>query len=489
MMEATVRAHDRYQVELKLAYPLSPGRTKTFYELDLYIFSPRSLGVNPETYTKQQFYTDLQAYIRIKTPSISLIQFDNGESSPLGRLRAILELTARQAPKKPPSQYESQIKLFCCIFKSAMRDFVTYIYETVHEEDREALVRQYVDTLRRVVSGYRDLQAIIQTPGIGQRTLDLYLFGDEYISLVVEDHTYHLINDLSVTESCINPKRKRELLALINNEVQYRHRRGYASIPEEHEDNEKLIFRRSVLKKYMASILFLNTKREKEGLLIEHSLLALAAAVAMIFATAVAFISQSVYGSLTLPVFVALIVSYIFKDRIKEILRFYFSRKMTRFIFDHKTRIRDAARNVVGFCKESFEFIGERKIPPGILEQRNRDHITEIENGWMGEQILLYRKRIRLFPETVRRIGSQHAVAGINDIMRLNVQEFLRKMDDPKKELFVMNDDGYHRIKGTRVYHLNLIMRLMHDEFRSQSRYRVVFNRQGIKRIEQVHTL
>ncbi len=52
-----------------------------------------------------------------------------------------------------------------------------------------------------------------------------------------------------------------------------------------------------------------------------------------------------------------------------------------------------------------------------------------------------------------------------------------------------MDDDGYHRIKGTRVYHLNLIMRLMHDEHRAQSRYRVVLNRQGIKRIEQVNTL
>ncbi len=365
-----------------------------------------------------------------------MIHFDNGEASPLGRLRAVLESTARQASKKLPSQYESQIKLFCCIFKSAIRDFVTYIHETVHVDDREHLVRQYVDTVRRIATGYRDLQVIIQTPGIGQRTLDLYLFGDEYISLVVEDHTYHLIDGLSTPESCLSPKRKRQLLALIDNEVQYRRRREYASIPKEQEDNEKLVFRRSVLKKYMASILFLDTKVEKEGSLLGHSLFGLAAAVAMIFATAVAFISQSIYGSLTLPVFLALVVSYIFKDRIKEILRFYFSRKMTRFIFDHKTHIRDAARNVVGICKESIEFIEERKTPPEIREQRNRDHITEIENGWVGERTLLYRKRIRLFPEPIRRIFSKHVVASVNDIMRFNVQEFLRKMDDPKKKLF-----------------------------------------------------
>jgi len=486
MMESTVKAHDQYQVELKLVYPFPPGSSPTHYELDLYIFAPRSLGVSPETYTKQQFYTDLQAYIRVKTPSISLIQFENGSSSPLGRLRDVLELTARHAPKKPPTQYESQIKLFCCIFKSAIRDFVTYIHETAHTEDRERLVRQYVTIVQRIAGGYRDLQVIIQTPGIEQRTLDLYLFGDEYLSMVIEDHTYHLLDNLTVPGSSPDPELNIQLLALIDHEVRYRRRRGYASIPAEQEDNEKLVFRKSVLKINMASILFLDTKTEKEGSLVEHSLLGVAAAVAVIFATAVAFISQSIYGSLTLPFFVAIVVSYIFKDRIKEILRLYFFRKMTSFIFNHKTHIRDATHNVVGICKESFEFIGDRKIPPEVREQRNRDHITEIENGWIGEQILLYRKRIHLFPERVRNVFSQHQVAGVNDILRFNIQEFLRKMDDPKKHLFVMDDEGYHRIKGTRVYHLNLIMRLTHDQHRSQTHYRIVLNRRGIKRIEQV---
>ncbi len=117
---------------------------------------------------------------------------------------------------------------------------------------------------------------------------------------------------------------------------------------------------------------------------------------------------------------------------------------------------------------------------------RNRDHITEIENGWVGEDILLYRKRIRLHPERVRRIFSEYEVAGVNDIMRFNVNEFLRRMDDPKKELFVMDDEGYQRIKGDRVYHLNMIVRMAFAKQKLQMRYRVVLNREGIKRIEHV---
>jgi hypothetical protein len=241
-----------------------------------------------------------------------------------------------------------------------------------------------------------------------------------------------------------------------------------------------------VLKKYVASILFLDAEVKTDWLFLQQFFFGLAAAAAMVFATAAAFISQTVYGGMTLPVFVTLVVSYIFKDRIKDLLRYHLSRKMTRFLFDHKTRVRDAAGKIVGVCRESFGFVKERKLPAEVRELRNRDHITEIENRWVGENIMLYRKRIRLHPERVRRIFSEYEVSGVNDIMRFNVQEFLRRMDDPKKELFVMNDEGYHRIRGARVYHLNMIVRMTFGGQGLHMRYRVVLNREGIKRIEYV---
>ena len=484
-MEATVSIHDRYQIEFKLGYSLPFETPKTSYDLDLYVFTPRSLGINPETYTKQQFYIDMQSYLRIKTPSVSLSQFENGKDSPIVRLRSVIETTANIHSQKPPKEYENQIKLFCCIFKSAIRDFVSYIKETAHEDDRERLLVQFVESVRLVSTRYRALQPLIQTPGVVQRTFELFLFGDEYLSLLIEEHTFNLIEVLSASVASLSADSKSRLLALVDDEVQYRRRRGYASLPKEQDANETLIFRKSVLKKYMASILFLNTAVHKEGFFLEQTLFGLAAAVSMFFATSVAFISQSVYGTLSLPVFLALVISYIFKDRIKDLLRFYLSRKMTRALFDHKTRIHDDARNVVGYCKESFEFIGDRKLPKEVRDLRNRSHITEIENGWVGEQTLLYRKRMRLYPAFVRRIFSNIEISGVNDIIRFNIQEFLRKMDDPKKDLFVMDEVGFHRINGSRVYHLNIIIKTVHDRLCSYVRYRVVLNRKGIKRIEK----
>jgi hypothetical protein len=121
-----------------------------------------------------------------------------------------------------------------------------------------------------------------------------------------------------------------------------------------------------------------------------------------------------------------------------------------------------------------------------ISHHQDRQHITEIENGWMGEQVLLYRKRVRLFPKRIRHIFTHYSVDGLKDVIRFNVQEFLRKMDNPKKALWVMDEEGLLPVKGTRVYHLNLIVRCHHDEVSSISRYRIVFNRKGLRRIEPV---
>ena len=328
----------------------------------------------------------------------------------------------RQPSKEPPENYESQIKLFCCILKSAVRDFVAYVSETAITDDRERLVDNYLRDIRRIAAEYRDLRNMIQVPGLAKCTANIYLFGDEYISLLIEDYTYHLVEELLGRGAGLSQEKQKELLA-------------------------------------------------------------------MLFATTVAFVSQSIYGNLTLPFFVALVVSYIFKDRIKDLLRFYLSRNMTRSIFDYKTQLYNVTRHVVGVCRESFEFIRKQKLAPEIREIRDSDHITEIENGWVGEQTFLYRKRIRFHPDWKGSIFSEYEIDGVNDIMRFNIQDFLRKMDDPNKELFVMNDEGYHRVTGTRVYHINLIIKLIGNKHQSYTRYRVILNRKGIKRIEKVRTI
>ena len=240
------------------------------------------------------------------------------------------------------------------------------------------------------------------------------------------------------------------------------------------------------LKKYMENVLFLDTRTRREGEVLEHTLFGIAAGVSMLFATAVLFISQSLYGTLSMPVFVALVIGYMFKDRIKELLRVYFSRAASGFLFDHKTKIYRDPQTVIGECRESFDFVDEATVPARIMKIRDRDHITEIESDWLREDVMRYRKRTKLSSKAVSDAYSEFETHGINDIMRFNIADVTQHMGDPRKELYVLDKDDYRRIKAERVYHLNMILRYGGNDQVRYKRLRIVLNRRKIKRIETV---
>ncbi|MCB9902870.1 MAG: hypothetical protein H6831_00535 [Planctomycetes bacterium] len=484
MFRLTVKRHDRYQIELKVTYPLPGGAKKRDYEFDLYLFAPLNLGVRRENYSKAQFYADLQSYIRLTTPEVALGEFVEGEGSPHAKLRAVIEATSFSEAKGPPESYERTVKLYCSMLKSAVRDECWAILQVADAAERDARVARFVEDLQRICRAYRALRERVELPGVSERAVDVYHFGDEWLSLLVEDRGYHLLEDLR--ELGPTTEARGALRRFVEGEAAYRTARGYPSVVDGAGDNELPVFRRSVLKKYMASILFLQTEVSAGGALLRETLFGIAAALAMIFATAVAFATQSIYGALTPAFFVALVVSYIFKDRLKELLRTYFQKRMRGFLFDQRTRVRDSDQSPVGECRESFDFVDERRLPAAVRELRNSHHLTKIESRYTGEQIMVYRKRVHLDARAVHATFPDYDVPGITDIMRFRVSEFLSRMDDPTKELFVMDDEGYQRIKGARVYHLNFVLNLRGDGRQDLRRYRVVLTRKGIKRIEAV---
>ena len=93
------------------------------------------------------------------------------------------------------------------------------------------------------------------------------------------------------------------------------------SIPSPEGNNEDVLYRWSILRKYISRYLFLEVRRRKGHPLLLHSVYAISAAIAMIFATFVAFFWQGRYGALSNNLFLALVIAYIFKDRVKEIGR------------------------------------------------------------------------------------------------------------------------------------------------------------------------
>ena len=249
--------------------------------------------------------------------------------------------------------------------------------------------------------------------------------------------------------------------------------------------NRAVIYRRGMLKKYAESDLFLKSSKKKDGVLVEQIYYSIAAGLSMIFATMVAFSFQKKYGNFTMPLFVALVVSYMLKDRIKELMRFYFAHRLGKNYFDRKTTI-SMNENVVGWIKDGVDFISENKVPEEILERRARTDLLAADNRYAGEKIILYRKWIQLDAETLDQYG-QYDIAGVNEILRFNVGSFVQKMDERDYELYVPEGEtGYVPINGDKVYYLNFLTQLQHADQVEYKRYRLVITREGIQEIQKM---
>ena len=484
VVEKKPRIRHSHQFEIKLRYALPEEQARTIYDLAVYFFLPPSLGINRADYGKGMFYRDLQSYIRLKTPEVFFPDIPRGDSGPLSRLNAAALRLPGDSSDRAVRLYEYQSKLFCCVLESSLREYVERVETASDPALRNRLMDAYRIAAMSVRSTYAALGPKLHHPAMPHSVPTMYRFTDEYISLLLEEYTCRVIAAAPTDESGESLRAK--LVVLVEKEIAHRKAEHYPSVADPSSDNEGFVYRRGVLKKYMNGALFLSAHSDDGGRFLEEGLFGVAAGVAMVFATAVLFISTQLYGSLTGPVFFALVISYIFKDRIKERMRLYLSRKASRWLFDIKTILHASPKDRIGVCNESVDFLDANMVPAPVAAVRNRAHITEVEGGWVGERAIRYRKHVKLYPVRIADIYDGAGIHGVNDILRFSVEEFVRNIGATDTPVHSLVDDKVSLIQGDRVHHLNVIVRYATDGEDGFQRYRIVLNRNGIKRIETV---
>ncbi len=484
MIDIHAKIHDKFSVEFKVGFVVRRKLKDNNFVMNTWVFVPNSLDINPATYTKNQFYRDIKSNVRLITPIFLLRDIASGTATPLNHIKEAFNQVASDPTRTAQADYEYQIKMFTAIFKSAVRDEVLHIRASTSREDIDYLCKAFMDNLVDVTLKYRELRKIINTPTIDQKMMNYFLFGDEFMSNIVEVHTLRLISALEKKGGF--SKTIDMLSGLCQTERAYKVSMGYlVAKKDDPENNRQLVFRQSVLKKYVESDLFLNARKQKDGVLVEQIYYSLAAGLSMIFATTIAFAFQQKFGNFTMPLFVALVVSYMLKDRIKELMRYYFAHRLKDKYFDNKTTI--SVKDIpIGWIKEGVDFISESKVLREVMEIRSRSSLLEAENRVNDEKILLYRKHVHIDREKLDE-NNQYTVAGVNDILRLHIHRFTQKMDNPEAPLHILDDNGkVTTINGEKIYYLNLIMQFQYEEQLSYKRYRVVMNRSGISEIQEL---
>ncbi|MDR0766296.1 MAG: hypothetical protein LBF09_05100 [Odoribacteraceae bacterium] len=480
MIDIQVRTRDRFSVEFKIAYAAREGKNVSEFMLNTWFFVPRSLDINASTYPKEDFYKDVKTNFRLITPVYTTREIAAPSSVPFARLEEAFRALAAGVTRERVNEHEYQVKMFASIVKSALREETKRLARAT-TGDREQLVTEHVGRAREIARRYRESARVIDAPSMPAAAVSYYRFVDEYLSNLLETHAFRLAEELPGEDAA-----RAALVALAREEIAYRRARGYlVASRDDRENNRAVIYRRGMLKKYVESELFARASTRRDGAWVEQVYYSIAAGLSMIFATIISFSFARAYGNFTMPLFVALVVSYVLKDRIKDLARYYLVHRPGRRYFDHETTLR-VKEETVGWIKEGVDFIPEGRVPREVIDRRARSGLLEAWNRVSGEKVILYRKLARVDAEALAR-HDRHAIPGVNDITRFHVGRFLEKMDGREYHLHVPGDDDTcERVTGEKIYYLNILVQYRHEEQDRYRRFRLMLTREGIQRVEEL---
>lgn len=493
MINVELKLHDKFSIEIKSGISIStPDNAdentnkdgdKNEFSINTWVFLPPSINMNRNTYVKDDFYKDVKTNLRLITPIYSLKDIITEGKGPFARLdKALVELKKNPSDAVLKEHFQYQIKMLMCILQSALRREISLLTVFKDTTGLESYIDNYISTLQHIISRYRGIPL---DESLDKESLAFYRVGDEYLSIIVADYAYEaseLLNKANAEETAIQ-----KMNTLIASEHSYKEQQGFLDIKENDDaNNSEYVTQKSLLKKVIESDLFLAIQRKADGTFMRRIYYDIAAGVAMIFATAVSFFATLRYGSFTWSLFIALVISYIFKDRIKEIMRFYFSSNMSKKYFDTKLNL-SIRQKEIGVVKEAFDFTSFNKVPGNVLSLRRKMTFVPAEKYNFGEEVYLYRKHVSLSHKELQRY-KEYKLTGINDITRFNFSSYVLKMDNPVVPLQLLNDENIYRIIDVnKVYPFYFVMSCTSMNSSIEKAFRILINRTGIVDIEELN--
>jgi hypothetical protein len=496
-LECLIRKHDDHQFEVKIAYPLQREAAVDRYALDMFIFLPYQLGVNSATCSVDQFFEDLISYTRFKTPTLSLEEVNDAENglSPLTRAQYQLE-SSRQSGKWDSMHLRYELRVLANVVRVRVREGAAAIRLRARDRaspDRQRDVSAAIDhlaeglttTLRR----FRELRGAFESPSAPPEMSAVYAAVDEHMSCETEKLLLQLMTFLRKEATDLDLRTPwRRLAAAVSSEEAHRRARGYPTLVSRNaRRNEYFLYRVGLLRKFCIIVLFLSEEQLPAVGRARQALYAAAAAIAMAFAVAAAWLVGRRFSSNSLPFALAVIVAYAFKDRIKAFLQGLGGRVLPMWTSDRSIKLTDPQYGTeVGRTRENLHWLDRARLPEDILKARPYRDPLEQAVAEPTEVILHYAKKVRI--RTQRIYQSHQRSIAIDEILRMQVSRWLERMDDPAKRLLKLRrgGDGVAGILAARVYYVNLVIRL--TSFRDGSvtlhKALLVLSRNGIERIE-----
>ncbi len=470
------------RIEFRSDIPIS-NRKRSRYHLDIWFFIPISLGINRWSYGHKGFFSDFRSFTRIgdSVLSLSAIIEKEQEASPLTRLRQYFDSDTRwNKSKKKKALFE--FRNLACLYS-----FESYSLTSYQGSDigRKA-IKTWLNDATEFLEQWHALNHLVLKKTTPKKIRAAYEWADESISMSTERSLASLYRDLD-TDDDHRPMLKK-IRKLLLREKGYREEAEYCFLSPEatEKELEQRIYRESILKKWRESVLYLSQEKSSLKQRMDHILAGTSAALAMMFAVAASLFADRLFPGNSLLWATTLVVAYIFKDRIKEVLRTVLIHTFPALVSDKEIKLRDPESNTrIGTIHNRVRFLRYSDIPSEIMSV-SKVKASRFSSLLPEKDIIHFQHQVSVHTD---RIRSNHTtIVGLTDIFRHNLDKFFTNMDDPIKEVPIFSEGRPVYAEGYRIYSVNVVMRMREEKDSAGTirSYHLVLTQEGLRRIEEI---
>lgn len=509
-----VNRHDHHNLEIKAVFEI--GSRAFEGEIEAYLFVPRSFDLR--SWSKSDLEKDVRSRLRLAIP----VSGEQGLSAVTSARDALARALDVAFDRKSGSLTEDLIlesaRDLCSVTSETLKQWTTIqtrsltrahlVFSTPESCLNE--LDSIHDCVARTGDLMQDIRDLVSIPAMKSPVLRAL---DEYLSHLYVQFLGALHAELDRSPTAPPGLREAQYLTArqrlesqledrIEKEALYRRNAGWAGNANGEADEgaagrERRLVRMSHLKKFFQSRNFIDVSRRPSAKRISEST-ALAGTVfaGVIWALFQRFNRPDVVDVAFQSFFILAfaVVAYVLRDRLKDWAKARFQEEARKYLADYE-QVLMARERRVGEVREWFNIREANSLSEDIR------HLRRIAAGYemelrLPEDVFHYRKRqeIDAISDTPRTARALH------ENLRLNLERYLKHMDDPFKDLLDFDVDGRLRpSRSHRVYHFYLCVRTSRRvplaergrapsvEFTQTSIHRVILDKNGIVRLEDVN--
>lgn len=539
-VKSSVNIHDRNQLETAFDYKLSSLPTrKAFWtksnkpklQVEVFLFFPPGMGISSQSYSKQQFYEDLNPHLRLREPKLNykeLLGLKKPEQSPLLKIKSILVNYDRDGSSEHISAAIECTRVFACSFSAYFLKRIQRRCKKLEKAfgsangNNQQLIKkalaacepQLYESTAVLKEWWQLYQQTIGRPGEGITELGQeMMFALEYCHYRFREGLSKLIQTITDLETLLPPENllifKKRFLTWVRLQRIYSQHFGFIWLNEKASESEREHYfsKLNGLKKRMWQNLYLEVKPRKAFLIKKQFAYMLAAGFAAIWALMADLwirvklptkngINEGIGDFLEFSgflVIIAFVMAYILKDRIKETARSRLNEGILGTNPDYSEQIlwKDSKSKAhsIGTIQEWMRFIDQEKnLPQEVMQLRQVHGKTRI---FSGEQVVCYRKTIELKRSALLKIP--FSSVSLRDIIRINITRYITRLGNPVSSYLCLSEKhGSVVLPMPKSYYLDMVLRYSYQHlFKKPERLaldfnRLVLNKDGLVRIEKL---